>query len=82
MCLSIALCAFLLTLTQAAPIPSPPGVPSGATAKSLLAGLTVAAQGSQDGYSRELFPHWITQSGTCDTREVVLKRDGISVVRK
>ncbi|MFE9492247.1 MULTISPECIES: hypothetical protein [unclassified Streptomyces] len=28
------------------------------------------------GYSRAKFPHWITQHGTCDTREVVLQRDG------
>jgi hypothetical protein len=38
------------------------------------------AQGSTSGYSRDLFPHWITTSGTCDTRETVLKRDGTSVV--
>ncbi|TVY25486.1 putative secreted protein, partial [Lachnellula hyalina] len=36
--------------------------------------------GSQSGYSRALFPHWITISGTCNTREEVLKRDGTSVV--
>ncbi|MFE7216700.1 hypothetical protein ACFU93_44190 [Streptomyces sp. NPDC057611] len=28
------------------------------------------------GYSRAKFPHWITQYGTCDTREVTLQRDG------
>ena len=39
------------------------------------------AQGSQTGYSRDKFPHWITQSGACDTREVVLKRDGTGVVQ-
>lgn len=37
--------------------------------------------GSEDGYSRDKFPHWITQSGTCNTREVVLKRDGTNVVQ-
>ncbi|WP_211192951.1 HNH endonuclease family protein [Actinoplanes sp. TBRC 11911] len=57
-----------------------PNVPSLATAKSELAGLTVAAEGSTSGYSRDLFPHWITQSGACDTRETVLKRDGSGVV--
>ncbi|BAE60828.1 class I glutamine amidotransferase-like protein [Aspergillus flavus] len=44
-----------------------------------LAGLTVAAQGSQDGYDRDLFPHWISQGDSCDTREVVLARDGEDV---
>jgi len=68
-------------LPAPAPAPSPPGVPSTVTAKSNLAALTVAAQGPQDGYSRDLFPHWITQSGACDTREVVLKRDGTNVVQ-
>lgn len=50
-------------LGGALPAPSPPGIPSTSTATSELAGLTVAAQGSQDGYSREEFPHWITISG-------------------
>lgn len=59
---------------------APPNVPSKAEAQSQLAGLTVAAQGPQTGYSRDLFPHWINQSGACNTRETVLKRDGTSVV--
>ncbi|MEV1155251.1 HNH endonuclease family protein [Micromonospora chokoriensis] len=58
----------------------PPGIPSKATAQSQLNALTVAAQGSSSGYSRDLFPHWITVSGSCNTREQVLKRDGTSVV--
>jgi hypothetical protein len=74
------------TLISAAPAPvhltarAPPNVPSASEARTQLAGLTVAAQGPQDGYSRDLFPHWITQTGTCNTREQVLKRDGTSVV--
>ncbi|KAJ5688836.1 secreted protein [Penicillium macrosclerotiorum] len=63
------------------PEPTPPDIPSASTAKSELASLTVAAQGSQDGYSRDKFPHWITQNGSCDTRDVVLKRDGTNVVQ-
>ncbi|MFD6568309.1 HNH endonuclease family protein [Micromonospora profundi] len=59
---------------------APPGIPSKATAQSQLNALTVAAQGSTSGYSRDLFPHWITISGSCNTREQVLKRDGTSVV--
>ncbi|KAF2743874.1 secreted protein-like protein [Sporormia fimetaria CBS 119925] len=73
-------------LAMAAPTPklearAPPNIPSTSSAKSLLSGLTVAAQGPQTGYSRDLFPHWITPSGTsCNTRETVLKRDGTNVV--
>lgn len=60
---------------------APPGIPTAATASTQLAGLTVAAEGSQTGYSRDLFPHWITQSGSCNVREVVLARDGTNVVQ-
>ncbi|MFF1259005.1 HNH endonuclease family protein [Streptomyces sp. NPDC058321] len=58
---------------------APPTPVSGATARTYLSELTVKAEGSSDGYSRDLFPHWITQSGACNTREVVLKRDGTNV---
>jgi len=68
--------ATLVTIAEA----TPPGIPSTTTAKSELTTLTVKADGSQTGYSRDKFPHWITQSGTCNTREVVLKRDGTNVV--
>lgn len=59
---------------------TPPGIPSATTAKSELASLTVKADGSQTGYSRDKFPHWIDQGNSCNTREVVLKRDGTNVV--
>ncbi|MFB6816589.1 HNH endonuclease family protein [Streptomyces sp. NPDC056347] len=62
--------------TAQAAMPTPV---SAATARTYLSQLTVAAEGSSDGYSRDKFPHWITQSGTCNTREVVLKRDGTNV---
>ncbi|MER7193579.1 HNH endonuclease family protein [Streptomyces flaveolus] len=52
---------------------------SATTARSYLATLTVATE-NRTGYDRDLFPHWITQSGTCNTRETVLKRDGSGVV--
>ena len=42
--------------------------------------LTVAAWTHTTTYDRDLFPTWDTISGTCDTRETVLKRDGVSVV--
>ncbi|MER7717075.1 HNH endonuclease family protein [Streptomyces flaveolus] len=52
---------------------------SATTARSYLASLTVATE-NRTGYDRDLFPHWITQSGSCNTRETVLKRDGSGVV--
>ncbi|MGD6816348.1 HNH endonuclease family protein [Metabacillus sp. 113a] len=53
----------------------PPGTPSKSAAQSQLNALTVKSESSMTGYSREKFPHWISQGGGCDTRQVVLKRD-------
>ncbi|WP_445530056.1 HNH endonuclease family protein [Streptomyces cyslabdanicus] len=50
-----------------------------ATARTYLASLTVATP-NHTGYDRNLFPHWITISGKCDTRKTVLMRDGSNVV--
>ncbi|MEU4472477.1 DUF1524 domain-containing protein [Micromonospora sp. NPDC023888] len=72
--------AGLVGVSAQAASATPPGIPSKATAQSQLNALTVATQGSTSGYSRDLFPHWITISGSCNTREQVLKRDGTSVV--
>ncbi|CAG8954671.1 hypothetical protein HYFRA_00004593 [Hymenoscyphus fraxineus] len=58
----------------------PPGIPTAAAARTQLAALTVAAQGPQTGYDRDLFPTWNTISGNCNTRETVLQRDGTNVV--
>ena len=33
------------------------------------------------GYDRDLFPHWEIQFGECNTREIVLERDGENVVQ-
>ncbi|KAI9049009.1 hypothetical protein LZ554_006858 [Drepanopeziza brunnea f. sp. 'monogermtubi'] len=74
--LSISTCV----LTAPIEVRAAPGIPTTATARTLLAGLTVAAQGPQTGYSRDLFPTWITISGNCNTRETVLIRDGTNVV--
>ncbi|MEV6945894.1 HNH endonuclease family protein [Streptomyces sp. NPDC051172] len=52
---------------------------SAATARTYLASLTVASE-NRTGYDRDLFPTWITISGTCNTREYVIKRDGSNVV--
>ncbi|TDB85086.1 HNH endonuclease [Actinomadura sp. KC216] len=59
---------------------TPPNIPSATTAASRLAELTVAAESHHSTYDRDLFPHWITISGACNTRETVLKRDGTGVV--
>jgi hypothetical protein len=77
----VALVTATLQLTTAAPAgATPPGIPTAATAKTYLAALTVAASSHDSTYDRDLFPHWITISGTCNTRETVLKRDGTGVV--
>ncbi len=77
-----ALTAIFLTfsLTTGTAWATPPNIPSASTAASRLAALTVASESHQDTYDRSLFPHWITISGTCNTRETVLKRDGVNVV--
>ncbi|MCG7208170.1 GmrSD restriction endonuclease domain-containing protein [Streptomyces arenae] len=67
---------------QAAPahrdLPEPP--PAEIVRKE-LAELNVADPHPMTGYSRAKFPHWVVQYGTCDTREVVLQRDGQDVVQ-
>ncbi len=82
-------CSGLLALVVAAtvfgPTPTalaePPNIPGEPDTRSRLAELRVAPAGSMEGYSREQFPHWSTASGECDTREVVLARDGSRVGR-
>jgi hypothetical protein len=79
--LTIAVLTVGVLVTTATPAgATPPGIPSATTARTELAGLTVATAGSGTGYSRDLFPHWHIVSGSCDTRETVLKRDGTGVV--
>jgi hypothetical protein len=58
---------------------TPPNIPSYSTAVSRLGALTVAAESHHSSYDRDLFPHWITITGSCNTREQVLKRDGTAV---
>lgn len=71
-----------IALTLAAPgiaTAYPPAPPDAATSQQHLSELTVAAEGSMNGYDRDRFPHWSPASGNCDTRETVLKRDGSGV---
>ena len=70
----------MLVFTVAPAGATPPNIPSYSTALSRLSSLTVAAESHQSTYDRALFPHWITISGSCNTREQVLKRDGTNVV--
>nr|WP_026217759.1 HNH endonuclease family protein [Embleya scabrispora] len=68
------------TATATAPAHAVPPTPiSAATARSYLAGTTATAETHGDSYDRDLFPTWITISGTCDTREWILRRDGTGV---
>ncbi|MEV6522243.1 DUF1524 domain-containing protein [Longispora sp. NPDC051575] len=60
--------------TEAMPEP-----PSAEKVRAQLETLRVEAPHPMAGYSREKFPHWVRQSGKCDTREVVLARDGEGV---
>ncbi|MFD9973469.1 HNH endonuclease family protein [Streptomyces sp. NPDC059017] len=78
---SVALASTTALLTAPAAQAAPPTPVSASTARTYLGQLTVKAEGSSTGYSRDKFPHWITQSGACNTREVVLKRDGSGVVQ-
>ncbi|KAH7345657.1 hypothetical protein B0J17DRAFT_713213 [Rhizoctonia solani] len=57
-------------------LPTPVSI---ATAKTYLSELVVDQDSNDPPYQRALFPHWVTISGTCNTRETVLKRDGQNV---
>lgn len=57
----------------------PPTPPSAEEARGLLAELTVSPESSESDYDRDLFPHWRSQYDNCNTREVVLQRDGQDV---
>jgi hypothetical protein len=62
--------------TAQAALPTPIAA---STARSYLSGMTATAETHASTYDRSLFPTWITISGTCDTREYVIKRDGSGV---
>ena len=67
-------------MTTPPALASPPSPPSLTTIRSELTAIPTKAETSSVGYSRTLFPHWSIQSGSCNTRETVLKRDGVNVV--
>ncbi|MFJ9542760.1 HNH endonuclease family protein [Streptomyces sp. NPDC101225] len=72
----ISSAALLNSPSASAALPAPV---SATTARTYLASLTVATE-DRTGYDRDLFPTWITISGTCNTREYVIERDGTDVV--
>jgi Protein of unknown function (DUF1524) len=63
--------------TAQAALPTPIAA---STARGYLSDMTATAETHASTYDRDLFPTWITISGTCDTREYVIERDGSSVV--
>ncbi|KAF8536696.1 hypothetical protein BDD12DRAFT_849856 [Trichophaea hybrida] len=71
----------LTTLVSGAAIQkrTPPNIPTADTAKSMLANMATRTTDAP-GYRRSLFPLWNTISGTCNTRETVLARDGTDVI--
>lgn len=60
--------ALFISVVSAAPVVlqkrTPPNIPTGASATTMLASLAIRTVDAT-GYNRDLFPHWITQSGTC-----------------
>lgn len=77
-----AVTALLLLATLAPATPAhayPPDMPSKSQVQSELNAITVEAEGPRTGYSRSLFPHWSSQGNNCNTREIVLRRDGTGV---
>lgn len=80
--IAVALVAALALLVLGTPGRAwayPPTPPDATTSRAHLGTLAVAPSGSDSGYSRDKFPHWIDQGNNCNTREVVLKRDGSGV---
>ncbi len=63
----------------AAPSADPDVVGGKAASLTQLDALRVDEWSSLTGYNRDSFPTWSAQGNDCDTREVVLKRDGQSV---
>lgn len=69
-----------LALTATSASAWPPNIPSYSTAVSRLNSLAAQPESHHASYDRDLFPRWITITGSCNTREQVLKRDGSNVV--
>ena len=55
------------------------GPPGDGVVTAELDALAVGTWAPMTGYSRNRFEHWVSQGHSCDTRDVVLKRDGVGV---
>lgn len=75
---AVLLAAVAVPVGAAVATAAPPTPPSEADARDQLATMHVGYE-DNDAYDRTEFTHWVTISGTCDTRETVLKRDGTGV---
>lgn len=60
--------------SETSPTPSTP--PTAANPLTQQLDSIQVANADKSSYSRSSYPHWITQSGTCDTRETILKNVG------
>ncbi|MFG2795022.1 DUF1524 domain-containing protein [Streptomyces sp. NPDC048419] len=81
----IGLPATTLLLFGVSAVPAladPPAPPPLQTARTELAALTVGTPHSMDGYARDKFDIWATQTDGCTTRQDVLARDGKDVQDK
>jgi Protein of unknown function (DUF1524) len=76
--LTLAGCEGLAVSSGADPGATPTGA-SATTATTELTELTIAGGLSMAGYSRAKFHIWAAQGSGCDTRDVVLKRQGHGV---
>lgn len=71
----MSLATFFNSPSARAALPEPVDA---ATARALLTYLPVESE-DRTGYDRDLFPHWSSQGDSCDTRDIVLQRDGEDV---
>jgi hypothetical protein len=69
--------AALVNVTPALALP--PAPPGSARSERALDRLTVAKAGPRTGDSRDTFGDWNALSNHCDTRELVVQRDGTNV---
>jgi hypothetical protein len=70
----ISLAVWWLNRESVASAPPPVSTPA-------LASLVIAPPGGMAGYSRDRFEHWAGGPDSCDTREIVLQRQGSQVTR-